>query len=885
MIGRWLAQAGDRYVEGVVWWVERMRRAPWLALVLTIAVTVAAGNYAVGTLTINTDPASLLSSDLPARRLYTEFEKVFPQFADSIVIVIDGDSPDRAEDAMFALVPALTAEKDLFKTVFAPQTDPFFRRNGLLFLDLEEVQDLSDRVARSQGLLARLAAEPTLIGLFDVLGLALTESDGDRAVGDLADTLERIAVVAETVNDGKPEPLSWIELMRGDGSDDDDLRRFIVVQPKLEFDSLMPAETAMDAIREIAGKLGLTPENGVVLRLTGSAALASEEIGSVSVGVSLASIISLVLVTALLIFGLRSIKLAVLLVVTLNIGLVWAAAFTAVSIGHLSLMSVAFAVLFIGLGDDFANAFGLRYKEEIDAGHDHVAALRVAAEGSARPLGLSALAAAAGFYSFVPTDYIGLSELGLIAGTSMFLALIATYTALPALLTLTPLRRSPPTAAPVGLERLLRRHGRLVASVAIVLGGAAFICVPQVRFDLNPINLKDPTVESVQTFLDLAKSSRNSPFTIQVLTPNVDTATRLADTLDDLTEVDSTVTVRNFVPKNQPEKITAVEEMGLFLTPILAAPPASTKSDPGMRAKALQDFRTKLAAIADSAAAQAGPLKSSVVRLAQALNRLKDDSAQIETLESALLRFFPDRLARLRESLNPVPISLPSLPASIRSHYLASDGRARVQVFPAEDLSDTIAMERFASAVTAIAPNATDSPIEIVEAGKTVAGAVRQAAITAAVLVVALLVVLLRSVREALLIMVPLVLAAAFTSATSVLFDLPFNYANVIVLPLLAGLGVSSGIHFVHREDEAGDGEALVDTSTPRAVICSALTTIGSFGSLAISTHRGTASMGELLMIAITFTLVCTLLVLPALLEWFPARTRAGGHAAKERPH
>jgi predicted RND superfamily exporter protein len=133
--------------------------------------------------------------------------------------------------------------------------------------------------------------------------------------------------------------------------------------------------------------------------------------------------------------------------------------------------------------------------------------------------------------------------------------------------------------------------------------------------------------------------------------------------------------------------------------------------------------------------------------------------------------------------------------------------------------------------------------------------------------------------------MVPLVLAAAFTSATTVIFDLPFNYANVIVLPLLAGLGVSSGIHLVHRADESDPGAALVETSTPRAVICSALTTIGSFGSLAVSTHRGTESMGELLMIAITFTLLCTLVVLPGLLLWFPAPAQSSGRDGKDGRH
>jgi hypothetical protein len=875
MNGSWLQKAGTAYVRVVAWWVERMRRAPWVALAVVVAVTAAAGFYAAKTLTINTDTAALLSADLPARRLYSEFERAFPQGSDSIVIVVDGDSPDRADEALSTLASNLVNRADLFKTVFAPQVDPFFRRHGLLFLDLEEVRDLSDRIASAQGLLARLAAEPTLRGLFDVLGLALTDFSREHAVGDLVDTLERVGAVAESVVDGRPQPLSWTELMQGQVSDDDDRRRFIVVQPKLQYDSLMPAAAAMEGIHGMALKLGLTPENGVTVRLTGSAALASEEIGSVSAGVSLAGVISLVLVTILLIAGLRSIKLAAALVVTLNIGLVWAAAFTAASIGHLNLMSVAFAVLFIGLGDDFANAFGLRYKEEIDAGRDHASALAAAAEGSARPLGLSALAAAAGFYSFVPTDYVGLSELGVIAGTSMFIALFATFTVLPALLSLAPLRPTRASAAPAGAERFLRRHCRLVVSAALALGAVACVFVPQVRFDLNPINLKDPTVESVQTFLDLTQTSRTSPFTIEVLARDAKAAASLATRLDQLGEVESTMTIESFVPLQQAEKIDVIEEMRLFLAPLLDGAAVPQRADAASRQKAVREFRAKLASVENGKEEVPAALQPAVARLAQALDRLRDDPGQLERLEQALLRFLPERLDRLRDALGATPVTMSSLPASLRERYVAPDGRARVQVFPAEDLSDTSAMERFVAAVQPIAPDATDSPVEIIEAGRAVSGAVRQAAITSAILVALLLVGLLGSIRDAALVMLPLALAAVLTSATTVIFDLPFNYANVIVLPLLAGLGVASGIHLVHRAHESATGTALVETSTPRAVICSALTTIGSFGSLAVSSHRGTASMGELLMIAITFTLLCTLVVLPALLAWFPPSAHA----------
>jgi predicted RND superfamily exporter protein len=122
-------------------------------------------------------------------------------------------------------------------------------------------------------------------------------------------------------------------------------------------------------------------------------------------------------------------------------------------------------------------------------------------------------------------------------------------------------------------------------------------------------------------------------------------------------------------------------------------------------------------------------------------------------------------------------------------------------------------------------------------------------------------------------VLAPLSLAAVATVAIAVLADIQFNFANVVVLPLLLGIGVDSGIHLVHRhrvaleEGTAGVPEReLLETSTAQAVFFSALTTMVSFGSLALSRHVGFASMGQLLLIGVVVMLVANLVVLPAIL-------------------
>ncbi len=867
MTGSALARTVEAVSAAAAWWIDAVRRRAVLTLALAAAITGAAVVVTVSELTIDTDTTSMISPELPFRQDAEAFMRAFPQFNDSIVVVVEGDTPDRADDAAMALADGLRRDPNLFRTVFAPQIEPFFARNGFLYLDIDELGDLSDRLADAEPLLADLARDPSLRGLFAILGLALDDIAAGRKLPDgLADALGRIAAVAADAASGESRPLSWSELMRGTPSEPNDRRRFIRVQPALDFSSLEPAARAMAEIRRIARDRGLVPGNGVRVLLTGTAAMATEELRSVSVGAGTAGLISLVFVGLVLIAGLGSLRLVAALLLTLAIGLVWTAGFTTIAIGHLNLISVAFAVLFIGLGVDFGIHFGLRYKEEIDGGLDHAAALDAAARGVAWALTLCTVAAAGAFYAFWPTDYDGLSELGMIAGTGMFIALFVSLTVLPALLSLAPLtprRRHAPQAG--ATEALVRRHGRWLSASAIGLGLAAVALAPGARFDSNPINLKDPSTESVHTFRELMRDSRTAPYTIEVVAQDLAAARGLAARIAGLDVVDRVVTLASFVPEDQDAKLAIVDDMAVFLDPVVQAEATIAPPDAAARHAATRAFRDRLAA--------AGPhvppaLRATLDRLATALERLGSTPDGLARLERALMLFLPGRLKRLSDALDAGEVTIGDLPDSIRTRYIAADGRARVQVFPKNDINIGDAMRRFVDDVRRIAPAATDSPVEIVESGRVVVGAVRQAAVTVAVVIVVLLAALLGSWRGTVLIVGPLALATSFTVAASVALDIPFNFANVIVLPLLIGLGVAGGIHFVVRATLETRTVSLLRSSTPRAIILSALTTIGSFGSLSVSGHRGTASMGELLTIAIAFSLLCTLVVLPALMTW-----------------
>ncbi len=834
--------------------------APWVVLAGALLLSAVSGVYVARNLKVDTDTAGMISDDLPFRQHFKAFRHAFPALSDNVAIVIDADLPDRADEAAEILAGRLRADRENFPLVFSPETNPFFVRNGLLYLDREELVRLADDIAESQAFLVKLAADPSLRGLNAVLGDAVDGADEPGQVARIATVLDSLSAVAAAVAEGKPGVLSWRGLIGGQTGDGTN-RRIIVTKPRVDFGSLAPAAESMSRIRKMAAEAGLTPDNGVTVRLTGGVVISTEELESVTSGAANAGVVSLVLVTILLAWGIRSLRLVLAILAALVAGLVWTAGFTTLAIGHLNLVSVAFAVLFIGLGVDFGIHFALRFREERLGAGDQREVLRRTGTGLSAPLGLCAVAAAISFFSFVPTDYRGLSELGLIAGVGMFIAFAATFTVIPAFLTLLP----PPAPAVAPSPRPPGLPDRRIAIVALVAGGAAIVAVPFAEFDLDPIKLRDPSTESVRTFRDLAATAGSSPYTIELLVSSLSGAYALTGRLRGLPEVEKTVTATDLVPNEQKEKLAIIDDLNIFLAP-LRIDKTAEKPDAAERDTAFAALR---ATLAKGAGRDLADLATSAAKFNASLARL-DDAQKRSAFEEGVFRYFTPQIDRLKRTLDAGPVSLKDLPPEILERYLSPNGRARVQVYPSENLENPESLRRFVEAVRTVAPNATDSPVEILESGRAVVNSVVTAALISVVAVSLMVFAVLRSARDTLLVLIPLLLAALYTVAATVVLSMPFNFANVIVLPLLMGLGVANGIHLVSRAREEHSGAAAFSTTTPRAVIFSSLTTIASFGSLAVSSHRGTASMGELLVLSISLTLLCTLVVLPSLMRLWP---------------
>jgi len=853
--------------------VEFSRRHAGLVAGAVAVLVIAAGFAGARRLTIDTDLAKMISPNLPWRRTAAELDREFPQDDDVLAIVIDGATPDQAADAADTLAARLAAQPRLFRSVREPGGSAFFRRNGLLFLSTAEVQKFADDMIAAQPLIGTLAADPNLRGVCDALDLlAQGGIRGDTDAATLAPPINAVAAAVEAAAAGRYEPVSWQNLFSGRKPDPLELRRFVLAQPVLDYDAVQPGRRAVDAVRAAARADRLTPDRGVRVRVTGSVALTDDQFSALSEGVGWTTLLPVALLCFWLVLGLRSLRSVAAILATLIAGLVLCAAGAALAIGPFNPISVAFAPLFIGIAVDFGIQFGTRHVAELCTA-PAPAALHLTAQSVGRPLAVAAAATAVGFFAFVPTAYSGVSDLGRIAGAGMLLALLLNLTFLPALLTLWHPRGRPEAAGFTwagAVDRFLLRRRRWIVAAAGVLAVGAAAAVTRLRFDFNPVHLQDQRAESVQTLYDLTANPDTTPYTVRTLVPTPAAAAALAASLEKVPEVAQVLTLASFVPADQEPKLEILADARSLLGPTLW--PAATKAPP----TPAQTLASVAACAADMAKLGAHGDRAAARLAADLQGVLARGAAGLPALAANLADGIGRRLDGLREALSAAPVTLATLPAELRDEWVGRDGRWAVEAHPRGDARNNAVLRRFADAVRRVAPGATGDAITIQESARTVTDAFATAGLIATAAIAGLLLAVLRRLRDLVSVLAPLLLAGLLTLATAVVAGLPLNFANIITLPLLLGIGVAFDIYFVMRW-RAGEG-SLLQSSTARAVVFSALTTGTAFGSLAVSRAPELADMGKLLLIALGWVLLCTFFILPAMLG-APARAPvAEGH-------
>jgi hopanoid biosynthesis associated RND transporter like protein HpnN len=845
--------------------VARSVRHASAVIVLFVLLAAASIGLAATRLSVTTDIGPLFSMKLPWKQQEAALQHDFPQFTNLIVAVVDARIPEEAEATAQALTDRLSADHTHFETVRRPDASPYLAKEGLLFLSLPVLTDLLNKTVDAEPFLGQLAADPTARGLFGALGLVgQGVVRGQANLQNFDAALQGFHQTLAAAASGHPAPLSWERLLAGPVAELAGPDRIVLIQPRLDYHLVEPGGSATKDIHAIAASLPFVATGDAHVHLTGTVPLADEEFSSAARGAVTGLIVSFVLVLLWLFLALGSIRLILPVVATLLLGLTLTTGFATIAVGTLNLISVAFAILFVGIAVDFSIQFTVRFRDFLLETRDRGTALRTTGRRVGIQVLVASAATASGFLAFVPTSFRGVAELGLIAGGGMLIAFICTLTFLPAMLTT--FKPGAETedigfawAAPIDGALARLRIPLLAVFTLIFVAGASL--TPLLTFDSNTLHTKRADSEALLTLLRLLHNPITNPFTSDILRPSIDAAHALASPLSKLDLVDHTVDFLNLVPADQAAKLAVVQDAAGLLAPALSPgappPPLTTQSLRMAIATCLQQIGPALAKL---------PAGSSLALIAGDLRRLSTATdATLLSVNGALVRFLPMQLDRLRAVLGAKPVTAADVPAELRRDYVLPDGRARIQVVPKAAVGNSDVLRRFVQEVRAVAPDAGGPAIAIVSTSDTIIGAFKEAALGAIAAITLILLLALRRFLDAALVMAPLLLSAAMTVVVVKAAGMSLNYANIIALPLLLGVGVSFNIYFVMNW-RAGTPPRLTSATT-RAVVFSALTTGTAFGSLALSAHPGTASMGSLLLISLACTLVATLIFVPALLS------------------
>lgn len=849
MLERWL-------IKWLARWVAWVADRAWRVLALLAAATCLLGWVAVDRFRMNSDLGDLVRQEGGWRDDFDRFEAAFPDLVATAVVAVSGFGFKQVEDAARQLEAEIRSRPERFRAVYAGQNHPFFREHAFLFLDEQELDDAADRLAEAQPWLTAVAEDSSLRGLLKLVADGIEEGDPPSGFDTL---VSRLGSSAKAAAAGADPSIHWANEFFGG---DEAWFRLIFLKSNLPLGETEANAELMRELRALIAAANLPEE--VRVGITGEIALAHEELEAAARGVRMTGWLAILLLAPILMLGVRSVKVILAALAMLTVGILWTSAFAMLTVGEYNTLSIVFLVMFFGLGVDFAIHFSLRYQEAVGAGAASVReALIAATQSVGGAIGICTMTTALGFLGFWPTDYQGLADLGVIAAGGMLIASFLTLTLLPAFFAVcgpikTQIMWVPKSRRLVG--SLIAHRGKVVAATGLLLAAAAALA-SQSRFDYSVLALKDPASDSMQTLRLLQAQDQGTDYSLSILSDGpLD-----EQALEAMPVVDSVLSLADFVPQKQTYKLQTLADLQEILWSALnplrqAAPPTSEE------------------------------LRESVRRLLQVLAS-EDPTGRFAELRSALEPLEagpPERLAIwqqgvvaglleelgwLRRALAVGPLGPEDLPAEVRGRMTNAAGQHVSVVLPEGDIALVEALTRFVEEVRAAAPSATGRPAIEWGVGKVVLSSFLEAMTYALASIALVLLVMFRSIRYAILILVPLSMAVAFTLAAGVLFDMPLNMTNILVMPLIFGLGVDNGIHVVDRYRGEGNVPNLMHSSTPRAVLLSTLTTVGTFVALSFSPHQGTASIGLLLAVAVALLLLFTVFLLPVLLSWAVERT------------
>lgn len=910
----------------MILWVTR---APWLVIGVG-AIAAGLGVYLTATrLGYLSDTNALIRPDAEFHQYYLDYRREF-QVQDPYVVLVQGPNVERNRKCLADLAARCEAS-GMFRSVFWRIDFSKLENRFLLYLPMEDLLEMESGIGRFLSLFADSGGPQLNLNamlsranaMFDEEYLRKEESwdEFKPFVQQFAGSLDNLAAQLESGGQATG-PAPSLEGMFGAKGSIGDLERIKAENEYLGFDGgrtmlmLLTPQGMDDAAlsphaKNIAFLRGQIEELKIsypdlFLGLTGEPVLEADQVESSMSSVQRATFIVLALIAALFLVSYKEFSRPMLAIVTLLMATFWTFGFATLAVGHLNIISNAFVAMILGLGIDFGIQLLGRYEEEIAMGRGVLEALQEAAAHTGNAIFTGAVTTAAAFYTMCFNDFIGLSELGVMAGTGVLLCMVSNLVVFPAFIWLRDKNRAnlAMTAAPTHWRTgfLLREPMKDRPWFVIACGGVLSACavfgvlrLSEDPFDYNLLKLQNPKLESVQVeHRLLATKDAYSVIFGAVSAPDLESARGLAEKLKALPSVRGVASLTDLIPLDQEKKLPIIARITSKLRSLDLGGDVSAEVDVGRSRMELRKFleqsregaeqAKKFRSLSKRAQEAEETFKSLIPSLERAVKALEGVSQEeagrrLNSFQVAIFGPLQKVLRWLATQESDRVIRIDDVPVQLKERYLGKTGKVLIEVFPKEDAWEREPNVRFVRELRSVDPRVTGSPIQNFEYIEVLKRSFEQAAVYAVVVICVAVLLHFRNPLLAAVTLLPLGLGILWTLGLMPVLGLRFSPANIITLPLVIGIGVAYGIYAVDRFREDAS-RPLFETSTGKSVWLSALTTMFGFGALIQASYRGISSLGLLMTIGVGMCLVASLYFLPACLRVFARRhgsRRSGG--------
>jgi hopanoid biosynthesis associated RND transporter like protein HpnN len=898
-----------RFLAGWVAWVCSY---PWVILSVSLLSVGLSLYYTCSRLQYLTQRDDLLS---PHKDYYRRWQQYVAEFGseDDMVVVVQGQDREQMKQAIEALAARIQLQPNRFDRLFYKVDLRPLKNRALLFLSCEQLQQIQENLKNMTLLL-----DTPVLPVFDALAswklLTLDQllREGERRLGALQwetsgtgsdlEFLTQLGGIVRTAAAVLDDPAAyrnpWQSIIRqppdqkdmmaepqyffsGDGS-----LAFLLVRPARE-DSFTGADKSVNSLRQVLQELRpIHP--GVTLGLTGLPVLEDDEMVASERDSNRASWLALVGVALLYVVVYRCWRYPLFTVAALLTGTAWSLGWTTLTVGHLNILSSAFAVMLIGMGD-YGVLWVTRYCQERHGGADLFAAMRRTAATVGPGILTAAVTTALAFFATMLADFKAIIELGWIAGCGILLCALACFIVMPALMTLCE-RRFGKYAAPSATVSLaearedrrewlpsLMHRPRMVIMASLAMTMVFGLFALGTHYDHNLLHMQAGDLESVQWEETLIDKTAGASWHALSYTTTPEECLALKAQFEKLPEVSRVVEAASLVPRDQEHKLVQLRDIQFRLRKL----PRRGAVIPHGLPRVEEYQRTLSRMLEDRRLKETGRNKDLAESLRSAFLTLKKKLAAANTaIAAARLKNFEEQMTgdlaedlhRLRDVSTPAPIRVTDLPPSFRERYIGKTGKWLLSVFAKDSLWEYQPLANFIAKVQTVDPEATGKPFTTLEGLRAMKNAFLVAAVYAAMAMVVVLLLDFRSWKCTLVAVAPVVMGLCLTCGAMTLLGIPFNPANMIALPLILGVGMDNGVHVLHDFRSRNKRPYCLGRATGRGIMVAALTTILGFGTLMISSHRGIASLGLALSLGVSFCMFSALISLPAFLSFISSR-------------